>query len=550
MKNIYIALMFSSILVFFSSCHDILEEDTRSQISDNYLYSELGFEAGLNAAYAFTRVVYCSQETPGYLTETGTDLWTHGTGGDQSWAYYNANLRSTNGWNDRSWREPYQAINALNAVIERAPVVADISEDLKNIRVGEAKFLRALFYFHLVRQWGPVHLTLEETQGVEREAFRSPRADVYEAIINDLNAAIQALPNVASDYGRATKPAAEHLLALVHLTRAGFEDSAQPNDYNNAAQLAKNVINNYNFRLLDDFADVFEFDADRHAEVVWAVQNSKDIMLAGFGGNYTHAMFLPRYEQLPGMQRSMELGRAWSRHMPTSYAFNDLWDRQYDDRADKTLSRVFYSNQPGSFTSTNGHAIQLALGDTAAYFPTEVWSAEKISNAGYSVINPGQWSRVIYPRILKFTDPARVDDMDMRGSRDFIVMRLAETYLIAAEALMMMNELDEAATYVNVVRSRAAKKGATEAETEANRLAMQIAPNQLSVDFILEERGRELMGEMMRRHDLVRTGKLLERVHNYNPDASAQIQPFHVLRPIPQNQIDRSTTDFGQNEGY
>ena len=115
---------------------------------------------------------------------------------------------------------------------------------------------------------------------------------------------------------------------------------------------------------------------------------------------------------------------------------------------------------------------------------------------------------------------------------------------------MMTGNLANATEYVNIVRRRAAKIGTTPADTEANRKAMEIGPGQLNIDFILDERARELLGEGTRWIDLARTGKLVERVKKYNPVAAANIKEHHVLRPIPQQQIDRTEGEFKQNPGY
>src|SRR5690606_3769745 len=130
-------------------------------------------------------------------------------------------------------------------------------------------------------------------------------------------------------------------------------------------------------------------------------------------------------------------------------------------------------------------------------------------------------------------DPLRPSVNDEAGRRDFPVIRLAEVYLIAAEAAWRQNNSDVAADYMNVIRTRAAIPG-KEAE-------MRVDPDDIDLDFILDERARELVGEKHRWYDLKRTGKLLERVRMYNLDAAPNIKEMHLVRPIPQTQIDRVT---------
>jgi starch-binding outer membrane protein, SusD/RagB family len=556
MKKAIVFVLITAVPLVFMSCTDnLLDEDARTQVTDNYLNSATGFNDAVNAAYSFARVYTESENFP-QMTVYGTDTFANGWGGNDRYLdLYDDHLNPRAGRIYDRWVRLYEGINTCNAVISRAPDVTGMNESVKNVRVAEAKFLRAQWYFLLVQWFGPIPLTLEETQGVETEATRAPIADVYTAIINDLNDAIQTLPDVAADYGRATKPAAEHLLAKVYLTRAGTE-AAQSGDYQNAVQLSQNVIHNYNFQLLDDFAMVFEQGeaAERHEEVVWAVRNSKDFQLNGgndYGnGNTLHAYFLMKYDQLPGMVRDIENGRTWTRFRPTNFVTTTLFDKENDSRYEKSFKRVFYCNQPGTYTSINGYEMILAEGDTAIYVVDEEWTEVEIAEAGYHVFTPSVQTDRFHLSLTKFLDPERPAVNEMSGSRDFMVMRLAETYLIAAEALMMMGNLDEAATYVNAVRRRAAIQGATQAETEAHRQAMEITPDQLDIDFILDERARELLGELMRWFDLVRTGKLIERVKLHNPGAAANIEPHHVLRPIPQNQIDRTSTEFPQNPGY
>jgi hypothetical protein len=117
-------------------------------------------------------------------------------------------------------------------------------------------------------------------------------------------------------------------------------------------------------------------------------------------------------------------------------------------------------------------------------------------------------------------------------------------YLVAAEAEFNNGNSDSAAYYLNVIRTRAAIPG--------HEAAMQITGADVNIDFILDERARELCGEQIRWFDLKRTGKLLSRIQAMNPDAAQYIQSFHTLRPIPQSEIDAVSNkdSFTQNPGY
>ena len=146
--------------------------------------------------------------------------------------------------------------------------------------------------------------------------------------------------------------------------------------------------------------------------------------------------------------------------------------------------------------------------------------------------------------LKKFLDPARETISQQQGRRDAFVIRLAEMYLIVAEAEMNLGNMDEALAHFNEVRRRAAHPGQED--------EMEIGVGELDLDMILDERAREFAGEQLRWFDLKRTDKLLERVQAWNPDASPNIRPHHVVRPIPQAQLDAVTNkdEFTQNQGY
>ena len=542
----------TGISLSFSSCLNQLDEDVRSQVTDSYLSTAAGFNEAVNGAYGSLKTVFTQLEDNGLIammTTFGTDTYTNGfDGAFKMYNSYNSELNPREKIVTFNWNNLYTSINTCNAVITRAPQVAGLTEAVKNTRVAEVRFIRALYYFTLVQSWGPVHLTLTETTGVQTRASRAPVKAIYDAIISDLDVAIQTLPATQSQYGRVTKPAAENLLASVYLTRATSE-AKQPGDYAKAADLAKGVISKYGFKLLDDFAKIFEQGSgEKNAEVVWAIQSNKDIISNGVGNTW-HLYFGMKYDDLIGMQRDIANGRPYCRYKPTDFVLNTLFDRQLDSRYEKSFKRTYYCNKPGTYT-INGKSVAMAAGDTAFYVADREWTAAEISRAKYVVYTPAKQNERIFPTLIKHLDPQRLGVNDQPGFRDLLFFRLAETYLIAAEALMMSGNSAEAATYINTVRRRAAKTGATAAETAANQKAMDVTASQLTIDFILDERARELLGEGNRWFDLVRTGKLLERVKKYNPVAAANIKDFHVLRPIPQQQIDRTEGEFKQNPGY
>jgi hypothetical protein len=163
----------------------------------------------------------------------------------------------------------------------------------------------------------------------------------------------------------------------------------------------------------------------------------------------------------------------------------------------------------------------------------------------YMVYTPSEYTDKVYPTLTKHLDPNRPTINDPRGSRDFLAMRLAETHLIAAEAEFQQSKMGQAADHINNVRLRAARESVPGSEA-----AMRISESDVDLDLILNERGRELLGEMKRWFDLVRTDQLVNRVRNHNPFGASNIEDHHNLRPIPQSQRDRTEGEFSQNPGY
>lgn len=542
------------------SCQEVLDEDVISQIGSNYLNTAKGFEDGVNAAYSSFRVWY-GTERGHSLSEFGTDIYTNGA--DGSWKFvntYTTDFDSRNGLLHELWDELYRGINNCNAVIDRAANVSGVSEATKKIRIAEAKFIRAHHYFLMVQLFGPLDLRLTETMIPTKEVSRTPVSEVYSAIIADLEAAIPDLEplKVSSQYGRATRPAAQHLLGKVYLTKATSEAAAS-DDYAKAEPLLKSVISDYGFTLLPQFSQVFQFGNERNDEVIFAIQYTRDPLTnqqtntsenpSRNNGNNSHLFYLMEYDVQPGMMRDTQNGRPWKRFRMTPYAINTVFgDRVNDSRYKSSFKDVYYSNKPGTYNTNfdlSKASVTFAQGDTAMYIPGYEMSVEERAKKPYQVLVPSRYDERLFPALNKHLDPGRADLTQEQGGRDFPAMRLAETYLLLAEVQLRLGKLDEATASINAVRRRAAFPG--------KEAAMEITSAQMTMEFVMEERARELIGEQFRWLDLKRWGNLVERVKLYNAQGAPNIKDFHVLRPIPQNQIDRAqggASAFPQNPGY
>lgn len=555
MKSLYIKNslktlgLASAIMLGTASCSDLLKETVVSSISNDYIATTPGFIAATNAAYTPLRSFYATERGL-TMSEYGTDIYSAGADGSyKGFHFYDSQLTSSVDILAQLWDETYKGINTINAVIDRAPTVTGLSDAVKAQRVGEMKYLRAHYYFILVQQFGPLDLRLKETTGPTKTATRATEQAVYKQIEADLLAAIPVLENkkASSDYGRATKAAAENLLAKVYLTRASSK-FAEATDYANAATLCNNVINNYGFKLLPDFDQVFDQANQINDEVIFAVQYTSDPLTNGFidnQGNKLHLYFGMQYDVQPGMQRDVANGRPFKRLKPTAYLLNTVFaDRVNDTRYKKTFKDTWLSNKPGTYNTTfdgSKATVTYKAGDTTIYIPGyEMPLAERAAKK-YQVLVPSLYNYALFPTLKKFFDPLRPDMTYENGSRDYFVHRLADTYLMLAEASFKLGKQDDAVAAINAVRVRAAAAGKAE----------NMKVTSVDMNLIMEERARELAGEQTRWMDLKRWGNLVERVKQYNSDAAANVADKHYVRPIPQKQVDLSENGgFPQNSGY
>ncbi|WP_426060903.1 RagB/SusD family nutrient uptake outer membrane protein [Hymenobacter sp. B1770] len=584
MKKSFITVSALALLLAATSCSkDFLSENPRSVLVPSFLGTPEGVQAGLTGVYSGLRNVSISNEEAAYMTVTGTDEFMRGIAASQGYEDYSGLLIPTNSAATNQWSIIYRYINNANGVIQYASTVQGLPPATVAQIVAQAKILRAHYYFLLVQYYGDVPLQLAFVDAPTKDISRAPKAAVYNAIIADLTDALGTIADKAAQPGRVTRATALHMLSKVHLTRA-TSTAKQADDYAKAAQFATELINNkarYGVDLEADAADVFREGNESGKEVLMNVQFNADPTFTGLepfngtGTNQSSFFFRTRYELLPNVARSIVYGRPFARFIPTPYLVRNYIlptesGRQVgstDTRWNKWFTNMWLVNSPG----TNGTGGRTAVvGDTAAlYLNRELLPAERARinsrpGGAYVVGTPSNFTTQFSPVLNKYDDPTRTG-VNNPSDRPLIVYRFAETYLIAAEANMYLGNTAAAVGFINTIRQRAGAPG--------RKNEMNITAAQLNIDFILDERSRELGGEGMRWFDLVRTGKLIERVQahvpafvasktsptggtdNYGSNAARNIvagrtpEQFY-LRPIPQQEIDRTGGKITQNPGY
>jgi hypothetical protein len=527
-----------------ASCTD-LKEYPVTGVTSGYFDTPAGAEAATLGTYSGLRGVYAG-ENEVRLFMLGTDSWEKGEQQDATgtgyFNDYSAAFTSTVGGSVQDlWQNSYSSINTANTAIASITASTALSDATKKLRLGENRFLRALYYFNLVRTYGALQLNLEPTQGVSIQAHRTPVDSIYSvAIIPDLEYAIANLPlkGGQTDYFRATKGAAQTLLAEVYLTRAAT------GDFDKAIQLTSDVITSGKYTLNPVFNSIFclpttsggacDYAASQKTdpELIFSVTFTGDNGTDAFGNNL-HLYWVMWYDNsaytTPSLSRTPAYGRPYRRVRPTMHLLT-LFNRATDSRLD------------GSFQT----AWLRAPGDTAILL-TLANQNETRPSARFGKFGLPQQTNGLFPTLKKWLDQTRTDANVFPGHRDRHLWRLADVYLMRAEANIRAGQPAAAIADLNVIRRRAAIPGQN---NDVDAAAFNASP----IDYLLDERERELAGEERRFFTLTRMGQdvFLRRIKAFNTTASA-VQAFHMLRPIPQTQIDRTEgnkTAFPQNPGY
>jgi starch-binding outer membrane protein, SusD/RagB family len=534
-------------VVGLAGCLD-LKEDVVTGVTGSFYGSEQGADASLTAAYGDLRLFYAEQEEI-TVTELGTDSWEKGSevGAEAFWNDYTPQLSPTAGGDNalqQHWTEHYQGVNAANQAITALENLTTMDSATRATKLAEARFLRALYYHNLTRSFGAVQLNLEPTTEPTTAATRTPVEEIYATeMIPDLEFAIANLPLTQSQRGRATQTAAQTLLAEVYLTRAAEGDFAK------AIELTTAVINSGVHTLNPSFKGIF-CGPDRlgsacdfvvanegNPEFIWAVQFTADPATDPFG-NSLHLYYTMAYDiqGAPDLRRTVEYGRPFRRLRPTLHLLN-IWNRATDSRYDATFQHLW--------VSVSGAR------DTAIFLPGTDVVPPQYQGKPYKAFGQNDYTPALFPTLLKWLDQTRPNPQTFEGQRDRHLWRLADLYLMRAEANIRSGNVAAAIPDFNILRRRAAWPGMEAANEIGPAELAQL--NASPLDFLLDERERELAGEEFRWWVLTRMGKLVDRVQRFNTAAAPNIQPFHVLRPIPQTQIDRTeggAAAFPQNPGY
>jgi len=464
------------------------------------------------------------------------------------------------------WGPAYRIIYDANAIIERsASDENELTSEEKTAFASEAKFFRGYMYKMLANLYGNVPIVLEETKSPKRDYVSSPRQEVYQQAAADLKDAADNLRDIdeVADY-RISNLVAYHFLSEVYISLERWQD---------AIDAASVVINHPSTALMterfgtrkDDKAWVTqgEFDTDVYwdlfrqgnqnrstgnTEAIWVLEYEYNIPGGGdgYGGPYLERLLAPRAWQakienndgstspLVPHPNAYAAGRSSGFLRPTHYFYETLWQKSgYNQDIRNSMANIFRdfivrnpkSDHNGKWLFKDNLPVRMAsLNDTTRnMYP---WLTK--------VSTPGK-----QPAEAFLTDPVVEGGLSWShvAFRDVYAIRLAETYLLRAEAYLGMGDAQKAADDLNEVRSRAQ--------------APPVDAGDVDIDYILDERARELYAEEFRVLTLARLGKLVERTRKYNPVNGPSYKDYNNLWPIPYSEIEKNLEgDLQQNPGY
>ena len=411
------------------------------------------------------------------------------------------------------WQSAYEGINRVNYLFQfkqTNPAGDNIDFTGKEALYGEAYFLRAFYYFTLVKMWGDVPFFVDKRLALESSGklTRTPKAEIYAQMEDDLLKAIEVLPTTQLQPGRVTKYAAQGLLGKIYTYQ---------NKYTEAASMLENVITSNRFSLVSNFGDIFLPTGENGPESVFEIQYSNLFPYYNWNGGQTkgqgnYAVQICGVRNLSG-SADMPFAPGWSSNLVTQDLAN-AYDAN-DERKNATAFNIEdYKNANPSF------------------------------NIDYQVApykNTGLYNYKYLPRIGQTSGQP-----ELNYSNNYRTLRYADILLLAAEANVKSStpNVVKAQTYLNLVRRRAFNDNAHDITLTGDAL----------FDAIINERRLELAMEGERFFDLVRTGKAATTLSKLkvtltdNASFKPYQSPKNDLFPIPLREIQIS--GLSQNTGY
>jgi hypothetical protein len=486
MKKYKAIFLVGFIALSLISCKKFLSVDPPyAQDAENYFQTPDDFDRALTGAYDMLQGSFLSLWIGEIASDNSIaggesvndsqglhqiDNMTHGG--------VNNELRNIMRWN-------YTGITRVNYIMENKDNI-DFPE--KQHILAEARFLRAYYYFELVKFFGDVPLIIDKRLGIEeaQQLPRAPKTEVYAQIEQDLSFAIGILNPVAAQKGRATKGAAQALLGKVYLYQ---------NKYSEAATILDEVRNSGLYSLIPNYGDLFSVSNENNSETVF------DVQYTGLEGGGYGCLICLEGNAAPGFQGIRQYngpvyGDGNSYNLPTQELYNAF--SPIDPRRGHTILDIeaFIAAQP------DPSAITYAIGAGG--------------HTGY-----------YNNKYIKRQGEIGLPDNDLTSPVNYRVIRYADVMLMAAEAHFHLGNNSVAQQLVNQIRVRAGVPG---------------IPVQ-SLNDIYKERRFELSGEGHRFFDLVRTGQAAQFIDGFVPGK-------HELFPIPQVEIDLAGGNWQQNSGY
>lgn len=529
-KKIKSCLVVLTVMLIAPACEDFLEEQPSTLIDADYVYTtEEGLKSGVVSLYKINRDRYDNGTEDfmgGVLMSSRSDLAFSRSGYTGLMGRYQRGVSPVDLGSDFAstlfWRHFYNLANKATDIINAAEELADIDDDSRNKIIAEAKFFRAHAYFYLYRMYNNIYVSTESV--TVDNAFdvvndRSTDEEIFVLLTSDLDFAIEHLDWVRT-FGQVTKGTAKHERAKVAMWAGDWVEAK-----NQAISIIEDAESPH--ALVPTSADVFSGDRN-HSESLFVIQ-SKDDILGGGEATMINANYVTQYFQIDGIEANVEQGgRGFSRILPNLYLQGLLAEDPNDTRDDDTYFRQKYYYTSGD---NIGEEITIYEPVTDPENPSDTYT---------------RYYQRLHPACLKFAQEDDDPNSYLQRS-NILVYRLAETYLIAAEAIMRSS--GDPLPYLNAVRTRAGAAPLASVDEQA----------------ILDERARELAFEGQRWFTLKRMGQSVinNQIRTYAGDGEyfpnnfggerdprVNWQDHFVNWPIAQRDLDLLGPNYPQNDGY